>query len=420
MRAGAPALGTVDFRVAGGQTVTINLKQFAKGEDAGPTTKLDLTVRAANATTAANRSIATTFDSVSTTLGGSTNAASTPFTRILSWTDLGRLGPAPTYIPERNNIYAYFKVRNDAPDGARYCARAVMSPKSNTSLGGLASSPDEICFEIDNSLKPYISTSGADVHAGNCTVNGLAPLILNGKIIAPPNYGQGSSGSYIVSAADQITNFGSGGLATGAALTFGKGGRYGPMCRPTMVEMQKDITNAQTVPQSFDLGSLTSSGVIEFAGGGSGTITGTSDYRVTVNAPNGTVTIDGVSFGGKSDLITTRQNLPVVGVIARQINISKDTTAIRALLYASGTIDTCYEAQNIKSAANAATCRNPLFLSGFAMARDFSFKRTRAGLNGLQQSEILGFNPAFYLNPPQGFGSAANAVQYLGERAPLY
>lgn len=336
------------------------------------------------------------------------------------------MGPTRPYTSRRWILFQY-DVKTDAKNGSSYCVKANMNPKSSSGPAGGVNS-NQVCFTVDNSLKPYITTSGGDVHAGNCTVSGAVPPLGNGKITAPPPLGQGSSGSYIVSANDAITKFGSGGELTDTSgpLTFGKSGKYGPMCRPTLSNLEEDIDMAaiKTVASSsavpYNLANLTGPGVIQFAGGGSGWITGISRYPVTVYAPNGTVTIVGGSFGGRTDLPTTRANLPVVGVIAKNIAISKDVVGITAVLYAVENIDTCYEVPNVRSGANAATCKNILLLNGFAMARDFSLKRTRAGSFGLQPSEVLAFNAAFYLNPPQGFSVAAGALKYLGERAPLY
>ena len=431
------ALTENNFEIAGGQWARINLNQFAAGKNAGPDTDIDLTVAASNSPSSGNKSIATTFETISASLGGgsSCNQApgkpeckSTPFSRVIEWTSLGRLGPAPTYPSSRTDIYADFKVREDAPDGARYCASAIMSPKSNTNLGGLKSRPEQICFVVNNSLKPYLATSGADVHAGDCNIS-TKDYPLNGKITGQTITGvsKGSWGSYIVSAGNSINNFGSGGLAEGSALTLGKGGYYGSICRPDIKDMEKDLKSnnvTKVIPEeglntTYDLSRLQPGDkpyVVQFAG--SGRVTGTAKVPVTVYAPNGSITIAG-SFGGDRSERYAKDKLPVVGVIARgNILIEPSVSTINAVLYATGTIDTCKD-QKINTAAGVAACKTKLTLNGFAMARDFSFKRT-TGSNGLNEAEALNFNAAFYLNPPPGTRKPAGAVQYLGERAPLF
>lgn len=414
---GTTSDSTTPFRARGGDTVGAYIdEKYVPGRTGqvptGPTT---LTVSSVPGGPAVNKA----FDSgkMSVPLGGET-LYNDPSTGLLTtrWTFQG-LGPGKPWDSSRK-FTTYYTLKEDAPDGAKYCFDSTTSPESNIHPDKVHS--NQVCMIIDNSLRPFVRTSGADVHAGNCKVNGVEPVTGNGKITAPQPTSLGSYGSYIVSANDAITNFGSGGSVTSKSLTFGKSGRYGPMCRPTITDMGKDIANTKTVSSPFDLSRLTGPGSIQFAGGGSGIVTGISRYPITVYAPNGTVTINGASFGGKTDLPTAKADLPVTGVIAQNIKISKDTTAITALLYARDTIDTCYEVPDLSSATNVATCKNALFLNGFAMARDFSLKRTRAGLNGLQPSEILGFNAAFYLNPPQGFRVATDAVKYQGERAPLY
>lgn len=408
MKAGPDGkLNTTEFKVAGGQTATINLTQNATGKDAGPATDMDLTVTSTN-----GKSIASSFSGVSASLKGATSGSSTSTSRVLHWENLSPLGGAYPLI--RNDIYAYFKVADNAPDGARYCASAVMSPKSSTDSGGTRSTPNQICFVIDNSLKPFVNTVGGDVHAGDCSITSGALKQIYGNVSQSGSLG--SSGTYVVSAGGAIRQFGSGGTPLGSSLTLGKGGLYGDMCRPTFAEMAKEIKNAVPAVPTYDLGQVKAPGTIQFAS--DGRITGTSKYRVTVYAPNGTVTIAGTTFGGDTANSYSRENLPVVGVLAQNIKIEPSVSTINAILYASLNIDTCV-GPDIKTSGGVAACKGKLTLKGFAMAHDFSFKRT-TGANGLNESELLQFNAAYYLNPPDGFKKAAGLVKYLGERAPLY
>jgi len=334
--------------------------------------------------------------------------------------ELPGMGPGKPYTSRRWLLFSY-QVKGDAKDGARYCVNADMIPESDLKPEGtLKDGP--LCFTIDNSLKPFITTSGADVHAGDCQyVNPAAQI---GKITGVPVNGlnQGSSGQYIVSAADAITNFGSGGSPNGSALTFGKGGFYGSMCRPTMAQVDPtkergvEILNGNAQPGPFDLGKLNPGKryVVQF--GGDGEVVGTARASVTVYAPNGTVTIKtngGNAFGSDVKNQYARKQLPTVGVTAKNIRISNSVVALTAALYASGNITTCAE-------NTVAACRSTLLLNGFAMARDFNLNRTGTGQNGLQLAEYLRFNPAIYLNPPPGDGTVGDLAQYLGERAPLY
>jgi len=413
-------LGENDFLVASGETVAINLKQVwsSDSSSAGPNTNLDLTVAAQDPN---KRSIATAFSGVSATLNGS-SVVQDAYTRIMRWTNLPRLGPQPTYASSRSDLYAYFTVANNAPDGAKYCASAVMSPKSSEEAGGTKSLPNQICFTIDNSLKPYLTTAGGDVHAGDCLY--LTTGINSGKITGQPVNGvsQGSSGSYIVSAADSISDFGSGGSPSGTALTFGKGGYYGTMCRPLMTdvdptkEKEVEVISGDATIGTFDLSKLTPGKRYAVTFAANGAVKGTARASVTVYAPNGTVTIEsagGSTFGSDTAGSYAKTNLPTVGVTAQNIKISNAVTGVTAALYASGTITTCAE-------NSIAACRSALWLSGYAMAHDFRFNRTGSGSSGYQLSELISFNPAFYLNPHPGGGVEAGAVQYLGERAPLY
>lgn len=427
MKAGVlgQGLSTQEFRVAGGQTARINLNQFAKGKDAGPETDVNLTVSAVQNGSVGQQRIVDTFAGVSSTLGGGKGTDST-YARGVVWNDLGRLGPSPTYPSSRTDIYADYKIKNDAPDGAKYCATAYMTPKSSSDNGRLTSNPQQICFVIDNSLRPYITTQNGDVHAGDCTVRDRPN---NGRITGQGVAGvAGSSGTYIVSAGDAITKFGSGGSPDSANLTFGKTGRYGSVCRPSVEVLNGELVKAKEsgkaieVPATgtYNLGALNpalyqdKSVILKFSG--PGTVQGVSRVPVTV-VSDSTLTIirtpGGTDFGTNTGYQADKSNLPVVGVIAQNINITQDVAKITAQLYAVNKIDTC-------SDTNAVNCKKSLELRGFAMAREFAFKRSTNKTNGLQQSELFGFNAAFYLNPPPGFGSPAGTVKYLGERAPLY
>lgn len=424
MKAGALGQGLQDnpdqdIPIAGGQTATVNLSQFFKGTDAGPKSDVQLTISAAS-----GRTIDASFTRSSTATLGGTNNNGLGASRAFNWDDLGRLGPAPTYPFSRNDIYAYLPVKDDAPDGARYCVTASMTPGSSTNSGSIPSSPRQLCFRIDNSLKPYLSTSGGDVHAGNnCVITGLPN---NGKITGQRVEGvaNGSSGSYIVSAGDIISSFGSGGIPSGSSLSFGKGGKYGSICRPKIDE--SDITKAiqagakwatsQHGVSTYNLNSLDTSErgrqyVVKLLPGG--TVSGTSKRSVTIYS-TGDITISG-NLAGDTTAPYAKSELPVVGVVAGGgIKINPNVTQINATLYALGHIDTCAVSNWV------AQCKSLLTINGFAMGKSFSFKRVSAASNGLQKGEQINFNAAFYLNPPPGMGTAAGTVKYLGERAPLY
>lgn len=416
MKAGVKGygLGTTEFKVAGGQSVRINLNQFAKGETAGPETEAQAVVTAAN-----NVSIATTFEQVSSSLGG-TDIAYGANARVVGWKNLGRLGPAPVYDSSRTDIYTDFKVRENAPDGARYCVTSSMTPKSNTNPAGFASKPSQICFEVDNSLKPYLTTEDGDVHAGNdCIIapgGARLPQTVKGQVI--PGITKGSYATYVVSAGDQISQFGSAGWAEFTSLRFGKTGYYGSICRPSLAALNAELNRggfteiAGDSATPFNLNSLAAGGryVVRFKG--SATILGKAKAPVTIISDN-TVSLGGAEVGSDTTTAAARKSLPVVGVIAKDIKIRREVGTISAQLYATGNIDTC-------SDFTAFTCRSSLTLRGFAMANTFNFKRSGTGSSNLQLGELFSFSGAFYLNPPPGFGSPAGTVKYLGERAPLY
>lgn len=332
------------------------------------------------------------------------------------------LGPKPTYPDRRWLMYSY-QIKENAVDGSKHCFVATMNNETSKQpplhTGNVATS-NQICVTIDNSLKPYLTTAGGDVHAGNdCIVSATNPRTPQ-TIIGPgvTGTGNGSSGSYVVSAGDRITQFGSGGTAGGTNLSFGKNGYYGSVCRPSLEMLQAELAKGgfESVPGDsatpFNLGSLAPGKryLVYFAG--SGTVYGKANASVTVYS-NETVTIQGADFGsGAPAGGTTRANLPTVGVIAKNIKIKREVAGITAQLYATGNINTCSDSTTV-------ACRSVLFLRGFAMAHDFSFKRSGTGSNGLQLAEILGYNAAFQLNPPPGFGTTSGIAKYLGERAPL-
>ena len=420
--AGAPADAS-NFEVDGGRDVVINLQQFWKGTSAGADITADLYVKAANKTPVP---IATTFSGVTATLGGKTVNAN-PNIRQLEW-KLPRLGPSGTYSSSNDKVFATFKVRDDAPDGAGYCISSTIAPHTQVDGTAVQGTPDQICFTINNALRPYVTTEAGDVHAGDCNVAAGPLQTITG--ITTPTVSRGSSGSYIVSAADNIGSFGSAGDANSTNLRFGKRGYYGRLCRPLLADMNPltdknaTVINGDATSNDYNLGDLAPGKryVVKFFG--DARVYGTSRAPVTVYAPNGTVTllnkgsnIVGSATGTK---VSARKDLPVVGITAKNIKISKDVAGVVATAYATGTIDTCAEVPNLRTAANVAACRSTLLWSGFAMAHDFSFKRTSTGTNGMQLAEYIKFNAGFYLNPPPGYSAAAGSLRYLGERAPLY
>lgn len=332
------------------------------------------------------------------------------------------MGPQSPYTSRRWLLFSY-QIKSNAQNGAVHCFNADMTPKSNADPLGILTS-NTICVTIDNSLKPYLRTSGGDVHAGDCVVTTAG----NGKITGPQVNGLniGSSGSYVVSAGDKITDFGSGNSPRGTGLTFGKTGYYGSMCRPRLSEADVDkAIAAGAVEVPFSGSTLNASlinglpddkkYVVKLPAGTS--VSGTFKRSVTLYS-RGDINIVG-NIGGDTGVAYSRDKLPVVGILSESdIKISPGVTKIDALLYALDDIDTC-SGQNIKTAGGVAACKPALNLNGFAMAKSFSFKRT-TGSAGLVKAEDLIFNAAFYLNPPPVFGTAAGAVKFLGERAPLY
>lgn len=336
------------------------------------------------------------------------------------WTLPGMGGSSP-YTPRRWLLFRY-QVKSDAKDGAQYCVTANINPVSSTP--GADPNSNRVCFKVNNSLKPYLRTSGGDVHAGDCFETSAG----NGKITGPPVNGLniGSSGSYIVSAGDRITDFGSSNSPNSSALSFGKTGYYGSICRPRLsgAEVDKAVA-AGAVEVPFSGLTLNASVinnlpdnkkyVVKMPAGTS--VSGTFTRSVTLFSP-GDITITG-NIGGDTGLPYSRDKLPVVGILSgSNINIAPGVTRIDAFLYAMGSIDTC-SGPNITTPGGVAACKPALTLNGFAMAKSFSFKRT-TGTAGLVKAEELIFNAAFYLNPPPVFGTAAGTVKYLGERAPLY
>lgn len=412
---------TTPFRARGGQTVGVNLTEtYEGGTSQVPTGPTTLTVSSAGGGPAVNR----TFDSgnMSAPLSGVTKY-NDPSAGLLTtrWTFDG-LGPSPTYSLSRS-FTTYYTLKEDAPDGARYCFNSTVSPESNTRPRAVSS--NQVCMIVDNSLRPYVSTSGADVHAGDCSIQDASGAIIpgTGKIYGPPVTGRGSFGSYIVSANDIIKDFGSGGSPGGGALTFGKGGKYGTLCRPTIdaIETYFKADEAEAkLPDSsntFNLSTLPAGGryKVEFAG--NGRLVGQSRATVTAYSKTGTITLDssaGSTVGSDENFPAARGKLPVVGIVARDIKINPGVTKVNAALYAVYNIDTCAVSNWV------AQCKNSLQISGFAMARDFSFKRISSALNGLQEGERIDFNAAFYLNAPPGLTDSTALIKYLGERAPLY
>jgi hypothetical protein len=411
-----------DFEVGSEEDVAVNLTQAwsSTKNTAGPVTNVQLKVTPQTG----SPSFTTTFENLTAGLGGHTVSPANVVYRTLQWPSeaegkFGPLGPTPTFDRSRTGITARFKVKQGAQDGARYCLTATMDPDKNSDDSGVKVTPRSICFTIKNSLKPFLKTAGADVHAGDCNRAGAYPMEIKGVV----NPARGSSGSYIVSAGGAITSFGSGNDPNGGNLTLGKGGKYGTMCRPGIDDLLNSINTEinlgkvqviEVAGTSFDLGDsrIVQGGryLVKFAGSPSDKVTGRSKASVTVYSPGNLTIASG--FGSDTSVTAAKDKLPVVGVIARNIKISPSVGTIDATLYAIDNLDTC-------AGGTVASCKAKLTINGFAMAHDFSFKRT-TGANGLNEAEAVNFNAAFYLNPSTGFTVPSSDVKYLGERAPLY
>jgi hypothetical protein len=406
-----------NFEATGGDTLQFLVDEsYVKGTSAAPDTTSNAYLRSPNGALYAN-----TFADPGGATGISDNGRRVGRAQV-QWT-LPGMGPSSPYTNRRWLLFNY-QIKSDAQNGAIHCFNADMTPKSNTDPLGIVTS-NTICVTINNSLKPFLSTSGGDVHAGNdCIVQTIG----NGKITGPPVNGLniGSSGSYIVSAGDRITDFGSGNSPNSSALTFGRTGYYGSICRPRLSEADVDkaiAAGAVEVPFSgmtFNASAINGLSdskkyVVKLPAGTS--VSGVFTRSVTLYS-KGNINIVG-DLRGDTVGRYAKNKLPVVGVVAEgDIAISPGVTRIDALLYALDTIDTC-SGQNIATPGGVTACKPALTLNGFAMAGNFSFKRT-TGTAGLTRAENVIFNAAFYLNPPPVLGTAAGTVKYLGERAPLY
>lgn len=407
------------FEVAGGDTVTFLVRgKYVSGTSAAPTSTFGAHLVSQNAATFAG-----TF-----TGDGPTSISDQGYKKDGSRVNIEWVQPGmgPTYQSQRDLTFSY-QVKGDAQNGAKHCFDADLSPLRSGDPTAKATS-GSVCIVVNNSLKPFVKTSGADVHAGDCQyINPKTGLGANlGKIIGPPVNGlnQGSSGSYIVSAADKISDFGSGGLPNGGALTFGKGGYYGSMCRPLITDLdpkkEPEVVekngDALAVNGQFDIGTLAAGSRYAVTFNQDVTVVGTAKASMGLYAPKNTITIQAKSgantFGSDLSNKYAKKQLPTVGVTARDIRIGNGVTNLTAALYASETITTCAE-------NTVAACRSILTLNGYAMAYNFKFNRVGTGSNGLQEAENLKFNPAFYLNPHPG-GGILSKVLYRGERAPLY
>lgn len=412
------------FEVAGGDTVTFLVRgKYTGGTGAAPTSTFG-----AHLVSQPGSLYDGTFTGAGPTSISDDGYKKNGSRANIEWVKPG-MGPNSPYASQRD-LYFSYKVKGDAQDGAKHCFNADLTPISNTNPTGSARS-GSVCIVVNNSLKPYVGTSGADVHAGDCRyidpTKGFGVGL--GKITGPKVNGlnEGSSGQYIVSAADAITNFGSGGSPGDSKLTFGKGGHYGSMCRPTMDKMdpnlergvQKIDGDARVVNGQFDIGTLGAGSRYAVTFHQNVTVIGTAKASMTLYAEANTITIQAKSgtntFGSDVDSKNkyARNQLPTVGVTAKNIKISNSVVGLTAALYADQNITTCAE-------NTVAACRSTLLLNGFAMAHDFTLNRVGTGKNGLQLAEYLKFNPAIYLNPPPGDGTVGDMAQYLGERAPLY
>ena len=88
----------------------------------------------------------------------------------------------------------------------------------------------------------------------------------------------------------------------------------------------------------------------------------------------------------------SRQDVPYVMFIARNINISSSVTRLDGVYVAqNGTIDTC---SNISTNSRFYGCRNELVVNGAFIASNVAFNRTRGTLRVSKQGEgRFGVNP---------------------------
>jgi len=299
--------------------------------------------------------------------------------------------------------------------------------------GGSASSTHNVnVIAPPPSRTPYANTLYSDVHAGggvgpNCTASGSTTYVKSN-----PN----ASATYIVSAINQVSGFGSAGSAASNALTFGNAGGnlgfYGTICRPDLVAAAQNYSNTVTYAAgSHDLTHGAAHELIHYTGASPLVINVTG---VTTSVPK-TIWVDGdlVLTGSAGASLArgacvnppgcTRATLPTLGfIVTGNIYIDGNISSLYGLYWAGATIYTCADSGTTTPhdiTSSVSFCSRPLAVNGQLMGSSLDLRRTgQNGATGASLAETISLSSDLYLAPPPGFGDVTTSPQFVGELSP--
>lgn len=330
-----------------------------------------------------------------------------------------------------------FNVSGAAKDGSQLCFEAIATPHTPTNIQFRG---NKVCLAVKgeatdgpvaqtdaNIRRPYLTTSGGNIHAGALWGDGaclqpeddlLNPARVRGRVSTT-----GSKAEYVVSAGQNVSNFGSANDKDSISLTFGS---YGLVCRPDLAKRYLEDPGVNQfppgAPSSFGMTYLNSSnfdgmakisGNIVFEGGQipiGRKITLVVDGDVLIS---GNVTPQGGNYSSVS-------RIPSFGIIATgNINIQSSVTDLYGIYYAGsslsgfnkGIINTCQNANSavfnplIGTAGGASACNGALNVEGAFIATNIYWRRTLGDADqNTAAAETINYTPLLILNPPIGLG----------------
>lgn len=373
-----------------------------------------------------------------------------------------------TGTTRKDEVSFKFKVKPDTPDGTKICFNSFAVRHTEFDE---ESQDGPQCVTVEVPKKPFVTGEDGNVHAGGrladrpCGLSNGGTGTISGPLNTSGN-GQGSYGTFAVSAGANINNFGSANSAGSNALTFGninQTGRYGTICRNDLAAKYLATSTPPDSPQNLNPGTINSADLPNLNGlyivNGDVTI-GNSNSAVTIPPGKSTTLVvrGNVRIRAQVNLADsglTRTTTPGFGVIAqRNVYIDPGVSNLDGIYWAGtdparypqdpssplylannaatknsiGVIDTCRDTINNNAQAfsplianNPGACGNRLTLNGLLSARKMYFRRTAGDVatTGSAPAERILFDAQVFLKPPPGFGTTAARITEQGERPPL-
>lgn len=304
-----------------------------------------------------------------------------------------------------------FQVSPTAPQGTSICFTYYAHPGTPTNIENIYTAGFLSCVTVQGEPVGPPPQANTVLHARDGSVHAGARFGSETCLETGTDTVRGLSGSsrgdLAVSAAGRISNFGSGGSASGTNLTFGNQnpadlGYYGQVCRPDLYQNYDNLplNSSSTLSISQIPDGISRYNNLTLTGG-----TVPRDFNATI-VVDGTLTITG-NIDYTATGYTSKADIPSFGVIAADnINFAPSVSRVYGIYYAgstgrTGRINTCQSAgtyPNPVITSNASSCNTPLTVNGALIATSIYFRRTATS----STAETVNYLPQLMLNPPVG------------------